>query len=499
MFKCFDSIYRNALWLKMYKSGIQGKLLRIIRDMYNKVKSCVKSCNTYSDFFEYAVGLRQGEVISPILFSFFVNDLELYLQNEPTSGLLFYDIVLMLLLFADDMAIFAKSPDELQTNINLLHSYCKTWGLTVNTDKTKIMVFRKRGRLLSNEKWNFDGKELTVVDDFNYLGTVFNYTGSFKLNQEYLAGKAIKALNVLLQHFKKYDLKPKILCQLFDSFVGSILKYSAQVWGFTQSKEQERIHLKFCKRILKLKANTSNAGVYGELGRYPLFITRYIQIIKYWSKIIHTDNIIIEKVYEQAKTDCNAGLKNWVYNVKLLLSNHGFSYIFEDAENVDFKSFICIFKQRITDNFIQEWSQSMQTNHVLTTYVLFKNNLHYESYLDLLPSSLRMFFCRLRLSVHPLRIQTGRYGRNRIARDQRYCLFCNSHDIEDEYHFMLICPFLEEIRKKYVPKYYYQRPSMFKFLEMLGIDNKTKLIKISLFIKYALNKRNSLLNVSSSS
>ncbi len=128
----------------------------------------------------------------------------------------------------------------------------------------------------------------------------------------------------------------------------------------------------------------------------------------------------------------------------------------------------------------------------------FQNNLHYESYLDLLPSSLRMFFCRLRLSVHPLRIQTGRYGRNRIARDQRYCLFCNSHDIEDEYHFMLICPFLEEIRKKYVTKYYYQRPSMFKFLEMLGIDSKTKLIKISLFIKYALNKRNSSLNLSSS-
>ena len=34
MLKCFDSIYRNALWLKMFKSGIQGKLLRIVKDMY---------------------------------------------------------------------------------------------------------------------------------------------------------------------------------------------------------------------------------------------------------------------------------------------------------------------------------------------------------------------------------------------------------------------------------------------------------------------------------
>ena len=49
--KCFDSIYRNALWLKLFRAGIQGKMLRIIKCMYEKVKSCVKSCNTFSEFF----------------------------------------------------------------------------------------------------------------------------------------------------------------------------------------------------------------------------------------------------------------------------------------------------------------------------------------------------------------------------------------------------------------------------------------------------------------
>ncbi len=60
MKKAFDSVDRNSLWFKLYRSGIQGKMLRVIRDMYSKVKSCVKSCNTYSDFFNYSVGLRQG-------------------------------------------------------------------------------------------------------------------------------------------------------------------------------------------------------------------------------------------------------------------------------------------------------------------------------------------------------------------------------------------------------------------------------------------------------
>jgi len=67
MMKCFDSIYRNGLWLKLFKSGIQGKLLRIVRDMCSDVKSCVKAFSSFSEYFSYSVGLRQGEVMSPFI------------------------------------------------------------------------------------------------------------------------------------------------------------------------------------------------------------------------------------------------------------------------------------------------------------------------------------------------------------------------------------------------------------------------------------------------
>ena len=153
MLKCFDSIYHNALWLKLFKSGIKGKLLRIVEEMYENVKSCVKSCTSYSDYFRYSVGLRQGEVMSPILFSLFVEDLEMHLQKNIDSGLNIDDMVLILLLFADDMVIIGKSPNEVQTHLENLYEYCSTWGLNVNTSKIKIMVFRKRGRIRHDERW----------------------------------------------------------------------------------------------------------------------------------------------------------------------------------------------------------------------------------------------------------------------------------------------------------------------------------------------------------
>jgi len=65
-------------------------------------------------------------VIGHLLFSLFIEDLELFLQNGVTSGLSFDDILLILLLFADNMVILGKSVDEINTNLELLCNYCNT-------------------------------------------------------------------------------------------------------------------------------------------------------------------------------------------------------------------------------------------------------------------------------------------------------------------------------------------------------------------------------------
>ena len=238
------------------------------------------------------------------------------MQNDQRSGLSLDEITFILMLFADDMVILGKDRDDLQKSLDRLEHYCNKWGLQVNTEKTKIIVFRKRGGLRNNESWTYKGDNLEVVDNFNYLGTVFNYTGNFALNQETLVGKGLKALNSLLYNTKKYCLKPKVLCQLFDAFVCSILSFSSQVWGFGKCKEIERIHLKFCKTLLKVKSSTCNMGVYGELGRYLLYISRYARIIKFWCGINETDNILLNTLYDSLLTDCRMERKTGLQMLK---------------------------------------------------------------------------------------------------------------------------------------------------------------------------------------
>ena len=66
------------------------------------------------------MGLKQGEVISPMLFSLFIEDLELFLQNDQRSGLSLDEITFILMLFADDMVILGKDRDDLQKSLDRL-------------------------------------------------------------------------------------------------------------------------------------------------------------------------------------------------------------------------------------------------------------------------------------------------------------------------------------------------------------------------------------------
>lgn len=67
---CFDSVYRNGLWVKLLKTGVDGNLFNVIRSIYNEVKLCVRHFNTLSDLFNCEVGLLQRKILSPSLFFF---------------------------------------------------------------------------------------------------------------------------------------------------------------------------------------------------------------------------------------------------------------------------------------------------------------------------------------------------------------------------------------------------------------------------------------------
>jgi hypothetical protein len=139
---------------------------------------------------------------------------------------------LFILLFADDVVLISTTSTGLQHQLNLLKLCCDQLHLSVNRDKTKVIVFRKGGFLAKHEKWYFDGKQLEVVNKYCYLGFFFTTMLSVKLGTENLALKGKKAVFYLNSLFGKCkDMGKEAFFKIFDAKVQSILLYSSEIWG----------------------------------------------------------------------------------------------------------------------------------------------------------------------------------------------------------------------------------------------------------------------------
>lgn len=139
----------------------------------------------------------------------------------------------------------------------------------------------------------------------------------------------------------------------------------------------------------------------------------------------------------------------------------------------------------LKDTYIQLWSQQCKDCNKSCNYFLYKPSFGFESYLDILPLCYRIALTKIRTANHKLPVEKGRYIN--LHREQRTCILCHSDRIGDEFHFLLECTSLSELRAKYIPKYYITHPNFFKFSQLLSIKNKTKLLNLSKFTKEGLS------------
>ena len=494
--KAFDYVVRDNLWFKLVKLGLRGNILDIIKSMYENVKSRVKFCNKIGNEFFCSLGVRQGECLSPLLFSLFLNDIEEQFILSGFDGIDLNMFKMFMLLYADDIVIFSNTAEELQYGLNLLSEYCAKWKLKVNVSKSKILIFRAGGLLPRNLSFSYEGEVLEIVKSFKYLGIVFTAGGSFSEAQNTLAGQAQKAIFKLNKYLYKFTfISPEHKLELFDKLISPILNYSCEVWGFCQAQAVERVHMQFCKKILGVKKTTQNDFVYGELGRVNYVTKRYYIIIKYWFKLLSIpENKFVRIVYNMMLNDLEElpNKTNWASLVRNLLMSLGFYEVWLSQGVGNINIFLSQMKQRLNDTFIQNWHERLSNSTRANFYKTFAS-FQFQPYL----SKLNVFkyiqaTSRLRVSSHRLAIESGRWARpNRIPVDERKCNECGV--LEDEYHFIIECKLYSDLRIKYIPKYYWKRPSMNKFVELLNSNNVNHLRKLGIFSSHAFNLRTELM------
>ena len=301
--KAFDCIPRQKLFDKLRKEGVQGRFLDVLISTYLNDKSAVKIDNKLTESFTCHAGVKQGCMLSPTLFN-----------TASSTDIMLSDRSINCLLYADDLVIFSRSAKSLQIILNKLESFCA--DLSVNLDKTKIMIFNNCGKSLKHYLFRYGADELENVKSYKYLGLIMIPYGNFNLARQELKKVALKALYKLRKkmgnHFRE---NIKLTMNLFDALISFILFYTSKVWeidcnGQLDKDPAELVQNKFLKWLLGVNKYCNNNACRAETGRFPMRIEAQCSNFKFWLTLTKNENKLSQIAYNDIKWNENKAFWN---------------------------------------------------------------------------------------------------------------------------------------------------------------------------------------------
>ena len=454
--KAFDSVPHLHMFYSLIQEGLHGKLICVLREMYSKLSSCIQSSDgNISELFTCVTGTRQGCMLSPFLFIFYLNELIKQAEVNECKGIYVNESHpnVSMLLYADDLVLLGDNIGRVQQLLNNLSTFCKKWGLSVNMEKTKFVVFRNGGIVKNNERVYLNGEKVKLVSYYKYLGLIVSSRLSWSPAQKTLSDQAEKSMNCISRLNYECDFSFKTSNELFDRCTLPVITYASEIWGHKVHNCVEDVLLKLCRMQLGVGSKSPSPTLLGECGRHGVYVYCYLKCIKYWLKLLMLPNdSLLKSCYTMLLTHCNSGRVNWASEIKQLLYRFGFGYIWEQQFVTNENLFLKQFKLCVLDCDRQVWSLNMSSFPKLRTLQLFKTELTAEPYLDLfIPTRLRIALAKFRIGNHDLEIERGRH--NNLPVNERLCKLCKTQNlsyIEDEYHVLLKCQFYQDLRNVYL-------------------------------------------------
>jgi hypothetical protein len=136
--------------------------------LYENVISKFKNTEGWLKEINYNIGVKQGCPLSPTLFDIYIDKLEDCLEEASCVGPTLTSIVINILLYVDDIILMVRSPHDLEKQLRILKDFCSNMGMTLNTDKTKVMIIKSNK--ITYDTFVYDNNNLEEVTSYKYLG-----------------------------------------------------------------------------------------------------------------------------------------------------------------------------------------------------------------------------------------------------------------------------------------------------------------------------------------
>jgi hypothetical protein len=307
MKKAYDRVWRGALWVKLHKLGIRGSTLRLLRNWYSRVVSAVRVNDSVTDWFDIELGVKQGCVLSPLLFNVFINDI---LEDIKADGCgihipgvrrtPFARATLTGLLWADDLAVIAESEEGLRSMLDSITKWSDRNKMEVNAAKCAVLRFgcgpapewdaqlarhvvwqelsrkhREGGPSPPKEfgsPFRLQGGEVPPSRSYKYLGTIFSDSLSFGLELQEREKKVRGAIYANEAIWRSHRLPIKLRIRAFNAKILPVALWGAELW-YSSADDIRRLGTVVesgYRMILGANKSVARTGLLWELGVLPL-------------------------------------------------------------------------------------------------------------------------------------------------------------------------------------------------------------------------------------
>ena len=427
--KAFDRIDHNILFNKLLKAGIKGKVYNNVKNIYEFSKTSVKVNDLLTDWFETTSGVKQGDTLSPTLFSIFVNDLITEI-NVAKTGINIKDKHIGILLYADDIALISESENELQRALDIVYKWSTQNIIRFNQAKSNVVHYRKRGSNRTTFSFQLGNSTLCLTNQYKYLGLYLDENLNFNTTVKFLSNAGNRALGAIINKYKKLNgLGYNTYTKLYESGVTSILDYGGEIWGFKKYKDIDLIQNKAARVFLGVHRFAPLPAIHGDLGWTSSDDRRKLAMFRYWNRIVNMSELRLPKIIFNWMRE-QVG-DSWVQEIKSQFEKCGIIekfYNLDEVELFDISNKLAQASQDI-------WLNNVQDMPKLRNYKLFKNSYEAEPYvLCFLNREKRSLVAQLRSGILPLQVEVGRW--QGIPIEERICPVCNLNQVEDECHFL---------------------------------------------------------------
>ena len=295
--KAFDCINHDILFIKLMNIKIPCCLLKLLIVWYSKCKCVVKWGSTVSTLFTVNQGVRQGGVLSPLLFALYIDDV-LCKLNNCGYGCYMAGVIISAIMYADDMVLFSPSICDLQKLITLCQTEFEQIGLKFNTSKCCVLRIGKRYKAECENLIAVDGSIIRWVSELKYLGVVLTQGVYLKINVHQHKVKFFKAFNSI---FAKIGCtsSPETLVHLLESKCLSMLIYNLEAARLTNRNISDLTYplSRAYVKIFKVKDKISILQCQFYMHQLPMDMLLDQRKIMYFNKLENSDCCLLNHVF----------------------------------------------------------------------------------------------------------------------------------------------------------------------------------------------------------